>query len=292
MTRIYYTVDLQAEGFPVKFISDGKVKTSAGPFSDPGEASAEFKCRYPDVAHYLSSEAFAIVADGLPVLPAPEEDEPTASRQLAPVVDPSEVVQLAAFLAEPEIPTPTPENPTSTSTSTSTRAITYYHPQTRAYFLSMKSERAGIIRKRLTARLTTAYEELRQAEEEAARAWLTHHALDPDGDLDLTAVEDIAEPVQLAEQRVYQIWKQIEHLKFRLSLVTEPSCRFCGDHDGLSPAVDYRYGAGRHAAIRAVPSGNFWVCGWCFAHVLNGTFTNLPVGVPDNRNSQAGHELR
>ena len=57
----FYTVLLEAEGYPVKYIDTTtlRVKTFHGSFSDPGEASQEFKaCIGKENSCYLNEQQF------------------------------------------------------------------------------------------------------------------------------------------------------------------------------------------------------------------------------------------
>lgn len=69
MSTIFYTVLMQ-DGFPVRFISDGRVGNFPGTFADPGEASREFQCCYqPGACEYLDPAVFdARVGDYASVL--------------------------------------------------------------------------------------------------------------------------------------------------------------------------------------------------------------------------------
>jgi len=55
------------------------------------------------------------------------------------------------------------------------------------------------------------------------------------------------------------------------------TCHFCGSRWGVSPELDCRFG---HTEKQARAYGWFYCCGWCYAHVLNGAYSNLPEMKP------------
>lgn len=126
------------------------------------------------------------------------------------------------------------------------------------YFLAMKSERAALIRTRLEKLQT----ETAQAYSEISTTLAKHYRIGHE--------TPIMRTFQSAKE---QIETQLLNIWFRLSLVTEPECKFCGSTWGLSPEIDLRYGVTFQQAARA---GCFWCCGSCYAHVLNAAYSNLP----------------
>ena len=133
------------------------------------------------------------------------------------------------------------------------------------YLLSMKSARAAIIRARLGALKEQTWKAYHQAQENERAAWFIGNEL-----ADFSEVET---EVTSAQEQVTRLWKRIESLSFRLSMVQEPVCAFCGGTWGLSQEVDMRFGVTRKQAVR---KGCFWCCGSCYAHVLNAAYSNLP----------------
>lgn len=138
------------------------------------------------------------------------------------------------------------------------------------YLVGMKSERSAIIRARLETLQEKTLQAYYQAQDDERAAWFI-------GD-ELVGFSEAENQILQAEERVKQLWKQIETLSFRLSLVLEPACKFCGSTWGLSQEVDLRYGVDYKEAARA---GCFWCCGSCYAHVLNAAYSNLPEMRPE-----------
>lgn len=133
------------------------------------------------------------------------------------------------------------------------------------YLVNLKSERAGIIRARLTDLREKTWQAYHQAQDEEREAWFIGN--------EIPEFSEIEEQVLKAQEQVKRLWNRIEAISFRLSLVTEPACKFCGTTWGLSQELDFRFGVSLAEAKRA---GCFWCCGWCYAHVLNGAYSNLP----------------
>jgi hypothetical protein len=71
MKYIFYTVLLDQEGFPVKYLDPitYRRKTFSGSFNDPGEASQEFQVRIGrDASCYLDNKRFPAKARALAAL--------------------------------------------------------------------------------------------------------------------------------------------------------------------------------------------------------------------------------
>lgn len=63
----FYTVQIDKQGYPVKYCAPSeeyRIKTFAGPFSDPGEASQEFQASHGDTC-YLDASSFQAKARAL-----------------------------------------------------------------------------------------------------------------------------------------------------------------------------------------------------------------------------------
>ena len=122
----------------------------------------------------------------------------------------------------------------------------------------MKEARAAIIR----AKLEKLQAETAQAYADASTALANNYKI---GRM-TPAMAALASAKNQLENQLFNIW-------FRQEMVKEPTCKFCGETWDLSQEVDMRYGVTRKQAVRA---GCFWCCGWCYAHVLNGTYSNRP----------------
>ena len=93
------------------------------------------------------------------------------------------------------------------------------------YFLSMKSARAAIIRARLNTLKEQTREAYHQAQEETRAARFIGG--------ELASFSEVETEYTRAQEEVTHLWTRIESLSFRLSMVQEPVCTFCGGTWGV-----------------------------------------------------------